>query len=357
MLAQIAAAVFQIASRVVSIYSIVSTILAVANSIKDALFPNGTVVDFNTMQGQVASIQAHVLDPTYGLQAIEAEVAANQTALLAAIAATQQTGSPVTLPVTPPTGYGSVDAATVATAVWFTVGPTNGVFALSMLENLNTISQFTSDWSNQIDFNDFAGWEMIPLNIATASLASADVCVTLDWTTVIASDASAVDWLNRVAGFPIVADQGGGVPGGSDGFGNFFSVPWLNTPTFQILRDKQLNLGQPTIPPVWPGVANVTLGSSTALTNGLMLTGPMDGVIVTILSAPPGKAKFAYGLIQAYQHLAALSFTDDDGHQEGFQPVQFEVGIYCPTTMVTAAGVIFRVDPAVTGTVQPWTNN
>jgi hypothetical protein len=350
-------AIAALTGRVITISTVVQSLFNLGKQIYEVLHPPAGPIDFNTMQTQVASIQAHVLDPTYGLQAIEAEISANQTAVLAAIAALPATGDTVVLPGTFPPGWviGAGDA------VWGWQVPTSNNVAYSFL----TLAGWGAQQRGFPQTNEETPFATALWKVCGTwgedgvSDPNANTTFDLDVTTILSSDATSADWLNRVAptaGWLSPLANGCLALEDIDG-GNW---QWyVDLPIDKWLQLKA-NLGLTNTgkgPPIWQGLANVTLGASTALTNGLMLTGPMDGVIVTILSAPPGKAKFAYGLVTAYQHLAALSFTDDDAHQEGFQPVQFEVGIYCPTTMVTAAGVIFRVDPAVTGTVVPWTNN
>lgn len=353
----ILATLIGIAAAVTQTVNIVNTINTLVNAIHNLLFPPGPPIDFQTQATEIASIQAHVLDPTYGLQALQALMVANQTALLAAIGTPQQAGSAVTLPTTPPSGYGSTDAAAVAAAVWATVGPTSSHGAMSMLEDSASFPNQWALWNDQVNSSQLAGWRTVWTDLWSEPVSFGFPIPSLDFSTVLATDDTAVDWINRVAGSVIVFDFGGGVPGATDDFGNAIYAEALNTPFFQLLRNQQLGLGKTRVPPVWPGLANVTIGSPSTLTDGLTITGPMDGVIVAVTSAPPGKAKYVYGTVTAYQHIGALSFEDDNGEQEAFQPVQFESQVYCPQFMVTSAGVRFKVAPGVTGTATPFVNN
>lgn len=305
---------------------------------------------------------AAVTDSVIGLGAIKTAIdtlTSNQATefadIMAAIAAVQQSGVEVTLPVAFPAGWG----VGTGDAVWDWLDPVNMQQIYTYVLQAGDLAHYKGAIFSY-DVSPFApwpwrvngGWDQTGASDPNPSSPPA-----FDFTTILQSDATALDWVNRVYPSWGAFDLGDGLPSvNNTGSGNWYWTLYLPATDWYVLKQSLgLLLTSTPVAPVWPGLANVTLGSTTALTNGLMLTGPMDGVIVAILSAPPGKAKYAYGLINAYQHIAALSFTDDDGHQEHFQAIQFESQIYVPTTMVIAAGVIFRVDPAVTGTVTPWT--
>jgi hypothetical protein len=305
--------------------------------------------------------EAAVTDGTIGLAAIKTAIdtlTSNQATefadIMAAIAATQQAGSPVTLPTTPPAGYGSVDAATIAATVWATPGPTSSHLAMSMLEDASFFPNQWASWAQQLPFNQYAGWQVIWFEQWSEPLSTGSVVPVLDWTTVIATDANAVDWLNRVAGFAIVSDFGGGCPGATDGFGNVVYAGWLNTPTFLALRDKQLGLGKTTVPPVWPGLAAVTLGTPVAISSSFTVTGPMHGVLIDITAILANKPFFDFDGSLSYRNIGALAFQEDNGDEEFPQNLGFTSAVYCPKSMEIAANCVVRADASITGTVTPW---
>jgi hypothetical protein len=112
--------------------------------------------------------------------------------------------------------------------------------------------------------------------------------------------------------------------------------------------------GALVLPPLWPGLAAVTLGTPVSLDAGVTITETMDGVIVHITSAPTKQGYFTFDGTRAWRNIGALSFFDDNGQQERAQTMAFESGIYCPTTMGHAAGVKLRSSVDVVGTITPW---
>jgi hypothetical protein len=108
-------------------------------------------------------------------------------------------------------------------------------------------------------------------------------------------------------------------------------------------------------PPVWPGLAQATLGTPVALATGVTITEAMDGVIVNITGAPTKQGYFTYDDTKSWRNTGSLSFFNDIGAQEYQQYLGFETAIYCPKVMVRAAGVKLHCASGVTGTVTPWT--
>jgi hypothetical protein len=314
------------------------------------------------IQDKVNGIQQDVDNVGFGLFAIKTAVdtlttnlAADTASILAAIGTPQQTGSPVTLPTTPPSGYGSVDAVTIAAAVWAQVGATSGHEMGDLQEDAASFPSNFELWNNQVQFNQYAGWTPVWSSLWSEQITYGGVVPVLDWTTVLATDLTPVDWLNRVAGFTIVSDFGGGCPGATDTFGNVIYAPWLNTPTFLELRDKQLGLGKLRVAPVWPGLANVTLGTPVALATGVTITAAMDGVLIDITSAPAKQGFFTFDTAISYRNIGAIAFFSDDNQEEFPQLLGFTQAVYCPKTMEHAAGVVLRTSADVTGTITPFT--
>lgn len=114
-------------------------------------------------------------------------------------------------------------------------------------------------------------------------------------------------------------------------------------------------LGEDTAPPVWPGVAGVTLGQSVALSDGLHLTTPMDGVIIAITTPPSRTGTMSIGGATFDYREGQIAFEDDQGHIEMWQYLGFRNALYTPRSMAHAAGARFRVLAGAEGTVTPWT--
>jgi hypothetical protein len=115
----------------------------------------------------------------------------------------------------------------------------------------------------------------------------------------------------------------------------------------------------PVIPPaspVWPGLANVTLGTPVALASGVTIVTPMDGVLIDITGTDPDfNHHFNYDGLVAHRNVGALVFLTDDGEAEGFQPLGFISAVYCPRTIKRAGAVKLMSSHGLTGTVTPWT--
>lgn len=113
----------------------------------------------------------------------------------------------------------------------------------------------------------------------------------------------------------------------------------------------------PVGPPVWPGLAGVTLGDAAQLVDQTYLVEDMQGVIVSITTPPTrtglrqiGGALYDYGV-------GELAFETDNGDLEPWQYLGFRSAIFTPKTMARAAGVRFRVLAGAAGTVTPWTSS
>lgn len=108
------------------------------------------------------------------------------------------------------------------------------------------------------------------------------------------------------------------------------------------------------VPPVWPGVDFVDLGSELALVDEMVITGALDGVVVRISGHPPGAGRYAFGDVNSWQHVGAVTFYDDAGHYERAETFGMDVQIITPRTMEQASGCVVRLNSGWTGTIQPW---
>jgi hypothetical protein len=125
-----------------------------------------------------------------------------------------------------------------------------------------------------------------------------------------------------------------------------------------IWREPTLPLIEnPNTPPVWPGVANVELGEPVALTNGLELVAPMDGVLIAVTGTPTSATRFMFGTYSSWRYLGAAMFESDSGHSEWPITLGPSSGLIVPRNMTRAAAVRFRINPGYTGTVRTWTRS
>jgi len=124
-------------------------------------------------------------------------------------------------------------------------------------------------------------------------------------------------------------------------------------------RARDRVLGVPTTPstgaPVWPGLADVTLGISVALVDGLVVDGPMDGVLVAVTTAPTRTGHRVIGGKDLWYGMGEMTFGTDNGDLEPWVYMGFASAIFTPRAMNSAAHAYFRVLGGAGGTVTPWT--
>lgn len=123
----------------------------------------------------------------------------------------------------------------------------------------------------------------------------------------------------------------------------------------QLRHDIQLDLTTLRLPPIWPGLAHVTLGPVADLATTTLIEGPMHGVVVQITATEPGTSYFRYDGVTAWRHVGGLAFYGDGGQSETHQALGFGEAIYVPKTLAVAQGVRFYKSHLPRGTVRPWT--
>lgn len=107
-------------------------------------------------------------------------------------------------------------------------------------------------------------------------------------------------------------------------------------------------------PPVWPGAAGVVYGDLQDLQSGLVVPGPMHGVIVNITSVDPGTGHYDYDVQRCWRNIGAVSFVNDVGDHEHWQPLGFQHAFYTPKTMTQAASCKLHLGRGPQGTIRPW---
>lgn len=122
------------------------------------------------------------------------------------------------------------------------------------------------------------------------------------------------------------------------------------------ILDAISNIPAATAPPMpmWPGLANVTLGDAVALSDGLEVTGPMHGLLFTITGHPSGAGKYEFGEVDSWQHTGGVIFCSDNGDYERAESFGLERQILVPRTMEQAASATIRLNTAWSGTVRTW---
>ncbi len=353
MLAQI----LQLALRIVGI---VERILALIGVIQDDQRILAREHIPYQIESTVVATSLNVANPTYGLQAIETMLADVQAKVTAIYADYQQRNQPVTLPPTPPSGYG-VDLASVPLSYEqssFNAGqPTNLKDGLVMM-TLHDWDRAISGLWRMADSPIFAVSYNYPINNLSFANFAAPV---EDLSTVQPSD-TVKSWLERVTGltwhdYPLY------------NVGTTTSFVWTSDYAAGVvvvctLTDAELHQLAGTAPtavataPVWPGVGKVTLGSPIAFgpnDTGVSVPGPLDGILVHITAYPAYKGVFSFAGDVSVRNIGAVTFTSDNGQDELPQTLGFTQAVYVPKTMTQAQAAKVRVIPGVSGTITPWT--
>jgi hypothetical protein len=278
---------------------------------------------------------------------------------IAALGNPQQTSVPVTLPTVPPAGYGGPTSSANAAAVW-SFASTDEATAMGQIMSILSVflrvmedsGTFQSRLGPGFSYN--VGLENF-INNPNTSFVTASIA------DIQPTDASLLDFLQREIGSVTWHQTGLGTYWADVGGGNALIQCQLSEGEFEFLRMLAGGPpvhGLPLVPPVWPGITNVTLGTPVAFSgSALSVAGPMDGVIVTITSVNQPLPHYAYGTAIAWGRLGGLTFVDDNGEAEEYQLFGFVDAIYSPRGMVQAQSCQIRNTSGIVGTVTPWTKS
>lgn len=307
------------------------------------------------LSNEVGTIESEVENGTYGLNALAALIAAARTDILAAIANTQQAGSPVTLPATTPSGGAWLDAGNAGDTVWHYTEILGDTEPYQHLQSAGSWTNFleVDGVGPQIDWLVYASsYSPVFDNAWTVSYPSDDP------STILAGD-TLLSWLTRENPGAVVSWYGGtGAQvaihmGTGDDIQDFLTS--IIDADFQIIKRELFPLPAISGAPVWPGLANVTLGTPVALADGLELDGPLAGVIIDITGVAPPVSFYPFGSLKSYVRAGALLFLSDNGDAEFPQPFGPQSEVVLPKAMITAGSAILRVTSGVTGTATPFT--
>lgn len=109
--------------------------------------------------------------------------------------------------------------------------------------------------------------------------------------------------------------------------------------------------------PVWPGLANVTLGTPVSLGLTFASSEACDGVIVALTADPHNHGLYDWGSVLQHPRAAYLAFVTDNGDYSEQHVLNFPSQLICVTGMLHADGFIGRGREGLTGSVTPWTIN
>jgi hypothetical protein len=303
---------------------------------------SGIVAALVTMQGNIDTIETQILD---------------LGTAVTALGGPQQATLPVILPTVPPTGYGGADA----TSVWAYVVSGDSQSVGQRLTAAGVMATFQSGAS----YATFPSMTMPGWSIAgdwgnpVQSEPMSDPPPSFDPGTILVTDSTVFDWLTRVyygLGWTMNVD---GKAEFDDPLINWKWLYWMGPIEFAAWKAAIFGVAATAgnTPPVWPGLAKVTLGTPVALTAALNVNVPMDGVLIALTATPPGKPVYTIGDQVATAHIGQVAFLDDNGEMEYPQNLSFAAQVYCPLAMAHSAGVKIRTVPGVSGSVTPWTIN
>lgn len=346
-LADVLTFLFQLASRVDAVASLIQNVQALLGS--PAQEPTLT-----NLAGLEAATYSLVQSQGSQIDSLISLVAMDHAQLVAILGDPQQSHVPVTLPKVPPPGYGGASSSDIASAVWNYVVPgdtfsTGGRLFLagSFANNVGEFWRLPCPNNRYIDLvYDLAnGAEPLP------SLTTPD----FDLSALLPAD-TVGSWLNRI-------DTQGNVwvlgPRGFWQSGNLivgYGYWVCNISSADLVELKQLLglSGGLNLAPVWPGLAKVTLGAAQALADGITIPGPLHGVVIHIASVPVPISYYPFGALKSYVHVGGIAFVDDNLQAETVQPIGLAENVVTPRSMVRADHALLRLQSGVVGTITPW---
>lgn len=305
--------------------------------------PQGTVTVLS------ATNLAYLQSGSYGLASLAARLDALTSSGVNNLQDILDALAPVTLPPVPPDGWGADIAARVwnyyllnATPATVTADQmlswagqfaaevgTQGVFRMVMAPDF----AIEHPWADQWDLWHNYGWEPQP-----------------DYTDVQPGE-TVLHWLNRTD--LVYPDLWQTQVNGELAF-VFPPGPGPRPAKIWCLLHNAQLPNRLEAAPIWPGLANVTLGTPVALSTDLTVAGPLDGVLVAVTTPPTGLGKFEIGGRTWWYRAGQVSFVSDDGQVEPWQYLSWDQALYCPKVMTRAASALVRGLAGIGGTVTPW---
>lgn len=348
----------QVLALLASVYGAIQTILGYSAKIAEAQLGIADLIEPTAkehvpyqIETTVDTISLALADPTTGLAAILAAVTA--------LGSPQQATVPVTLPNPAPSGYGGSSASDTAGAVWdFAFPDADGNTAEFVLA---AAYWFAHHYASAGRFGHAdSPWLVFAGTIDDPDVQPLTTAPPVNPSTILASDATVVDWLNRVyPGPPWEADFPNVGYVGFETFGGGFLVCTMDAATFALY--KLINagsLGGATGAPVWPGLANVTLLDPHDIAPpGENIDVECDGVIIDITGVPSWAGKFSFGAATSWRNVGAVTFTSDNGQEEFAQTFSWSSGVYLTKAQTRAAGYAYRAAVGVSGTITAFTIN
>jgi hypothetical protein len=296
------------------------------------------------IQGYTLAANNQLADATFGLAAIKTELDGIGLAIIA-LGNPQQTAQPVTLPSTPPAGYGGATASAAAAAVWSFVSTDESTQMGVIMSAQSVFLRVVRDslgFEQRIGQRFLVSFDPFSLvdnpNTSFPSHSAAEILTT---------DDTLLDFLQRIEPGWTWNQLGDGTywaaqPGTAGGALMYAAITPGEFAWFKATNGGKL----PTVnvPPVWPGLSNVTYGGTQSMDapNG-QLDGPADGYHIVIDATPSWAGKFDFGVVQSWRNVGAIAFLDDEGVPEPAQTLGFANVIYTPQRMTHSDGALYRI--------------
>src|SRR6266446_10082042 len=293
--------------------SLIQQLIGLVTGIQSAQAAQATTDEVQTIDSYVQEILVRIGPNGYTLQSIAAQISTLQalmsldvTALLAAIGNPQQTGHAVTLPSPAPAGYGGPSSSANAAAVWAYPDPVSGQgFGQLLSDSAFAEINFQSAGAGLPMATHAPFWVVTQVFATREPDPTSNLPAYVNFGTILVTDATPIAWLNRqYPGFSF-HDGGSGVPYTFGGDSCTYYIPWLTQPVFEKIKAASAPASL-LIPPVWPGIANVTLGAPQALVDGLLIPGPMHGLLVHIATVPYPISFYPFGPVKSFVRAGAV---------------------------------------------------
>jgi hypothetical protein len=340
--------------RVNVVIAIIGGIVGIVTDIQNRLKFTAQETTPYDIQTRVDLAYSLLTDPVIGNAALQAQIATFQattavdvTSILTAIGSPTQTGVPVDIT--------STASLNTAADVWsFNMGGGGTFYTVDALRAAGVAGRMLAMGTQlPYQYNIFFGfgWDATlisdpnTLNVWPL-VTQGDIAATDTLATWLAKDTSGLVWARDT--------NEGNRYFASDTFDNGEWWCLLDDKAFIELRDFLFGLAAPTAP-LWPGLSGVTLGAAVALSDGLVVSGPLSGVIVVISSVPNPISFYPFGTVKSYVRAGALIFTNDNGDSEFPQPFGPQNELILPKLMQSATSCTVRLPSGVVGTIQPFT--
>lgn len=344
--------------RLLGIASQLATVLGIVQGNTNKAAQENSPFEIDTATQEILAI---VSDSTFGNSALQGllltlrdTLDADFAALSLQIGSPQQVTEPVTLPTTPPPGYGG----STPSDIWGEMDPVNGVsYGVDLQYAGRGAWHFGNFTAPLFEGNQWFVYQ--PWSVGSFTGIFADNPPSPAWTPDQGDVAGTL--LDAVSGALLsgwTANWNSFVGGKVDVFApeGYLYTTVFDDETWHLWRaGGGGGTLEANLPPIWPGLAKVTYHDDTAVTMPLtVIDVPMDGIEIALDTVAAKAAFYDFGHRKSFKALGLVAFYSDDNHTyEAAQPFGFQVALVTPRTMKRAAGVSVLFFQDCTGFVYP----